>query len=74
VNRKPETFAVMNRDLKILGTSPTIEGAMAKAPAGNSYAIVRGEYTSDGTHWGIGGGRQVAVREFKPEGGLRWYR
>jgi hypothetical protein len=69
----PEMFAVMDRDGKILGRSYSVKGAMAMAPDGKSYAIVRGEYTSDGTNWGVGGGRQVAVREFDPSGGFRWY-
>ncbi len=65
---KGETFTCTDRNGKILGTSKTIAGAMEKAPAGSSYARVRGEYTSDGHHWGLGRGRQVAVRE----GSKRW--
>jgi hypothetical protein len=68
-----EKFAVMDRDLKILGESSTVKGAMEKAPKDKSYALVRGEYTSDGRYWGLGQGRQVAVREFHPSGGFRWY-
>ena len=68
-----EKFAVMNRDLKIIGESSTVKGAMEKAPKGESYALVRGEYTSDGRYWGLGQGRQMAVREFHPSGGFRWY-
>lgn len=64
----PESFACLDRNGKILGTAYTIQGAMAKAPAGSSYATVRGEWTSDGTHWGVGKGRVVATRE----GGSRW--
>ncbi len=60
-----ETFACLDRHGKVLGTSQTIQGAMSKAPAGSSYAKVRGEYTSDGHHWGLGKGREVAVRESK---------
>lgn len=62
-----ETFACLDRDGVVLGTSKTIAGAMRKAPAGSSYAKVRGEYTSDGKHHGLGRGRLVAVRE-----GRRW--
>jgi len=69
----PEVFALKNRSGKILGTSRTIKGAMALAPDDKSYALVRGEYTSDGTNQGVGRGRQVAVREFDPSGGFRWY-
>lgn len=36
---------------------------MNLAPNDKSYALVRGEFTSDGTNHGGGGGRQVAVRE-----------
>ncbi len=66
---KGETFACIDRDGKILGTSKSVEGAMAKAPAGSSYALVRGEYVSTGHHYGVGRGRQMAVRE-----GGRWLR
>lgn len=58
-----ELFACKDRHGKLIGTSETIAGAMAKAPKDNSYAIVRGEFTSDGMHWPIGFGRQCAVRE-----------
>lgn len=60
---KGETFACLDRNGKILGTSTSVEGAMQKAPADKSYAIVCGEYTSNGAHWGTGKGRQMAVRE-----------
>jgi hypothetical protein len=63
----PEMFACVDRNGKILGTSRTMQGAMAKAPNNSSYASVSGEWTSDGTHWGVGKGRRVAVRE-----GGRW--
>jgi hypothetical protein len=67
---KGETFTCKDRNGKILGTSKSVEGAIQKAPTGSSYAIVRGEYTNDGSHHGPGGhGRQVAVRE-----GGRWQR
>lgn len=69
----PETFAVLDRSGKILGTSRSVKGAMARAPEGRTYATVRGEYTSDGTSWGVGRGRIVATREHRPEHGLRWY-
>ena len=69
----PEMFAVMDRHGKIIGTSRSARGAMALAPNDKSYALVRGEYTSEGTKHGVGRGRQVAVREFDPSGGFRWY-
>ena len=59
----PEMFACKNRHGKILGTSPNYRGAMGHATNDKSYAVVRGEYTSDGTNHGVGGGRIVAVRE-----------
>lgn len=59
----PEMFYCKDRHGKILGMSTTIRGAMAKAPYDKSYAVVRGEYTSDGSHWGPGKGRQLAIRE-----------
>lgn len=68
-----EKFAVKDRHGQILGESTSVKGAMAKAPKDKSYAIVRGEYTSDGRYWGLGGGRQLAVRESHPTGGFRWY-
>ena len=68
-----EKFVVKNQRGDVLGESSTVKGAMAKAPADKSYAIVRGEYTSDGRYWGLGGGRQMAVREFDKSGGFRWY-
>lgn len=68
-----EKFAVMDRDLNILGTSQSVRGAIEKAPRDRSYALVRGEYTSDGRYWGLGRGRLLAVREFHPQGGFRWY-
>ena len=69
----PEMFAVMDRDGKILGRSYSVKGAMALAPYDKSYAVVRGEYTSDGTNHGVGRGRMVAVREFTPNAGFRWH-
>lgn len=59
----PESFAALDRHGKILGTSHTMRGAMAKAADDKSYVDVRGEWTSDGTHWSVGKGRRVAVRE-----------
>jgi len=56
-----EQFAAVQRGA-VMSTSSTVQGAMASAhPAGG--VIVRGEYTSDGTHWGLGRGRLVASRE-----------
>lgn len=60
---KNETFACMDRNGKILGTSKSVAGAMQKAPNDKSYARVRGEYVSSGTKFEIGGGRTMAVRE-----------
>jgi hypothetical protein len=68
-----EMFACKDRSGKLLGVAMTTQGAMACAPKGNTYAIVRGEYTSDGSYHGVGRGRQTAVREFDPSGGFRWY-
>lgn len=68
-----EKFTVKDRDGRILGESKTTKGAMAMAPKDKSYAIVHGEYTSDGRYWGLGGGRQMAVREFHPSAGFRWH-
>jgi hypothetical protein len=52
-------------------TSPSVEGAMRLADDHDkTHSItIRGESTSDGTHWGPGAGRVVAVRE-----GKRWQR
>jgi hypothetical protein len=57
-----ETFAVRNRIGNIVGKSSTVRGAMQAAPAKGDMTV-RGEYTSDGTYWGIGKGRVVAQRE-----------
>ena len=46
--------------------APTIEGAQHRADQkwpGEREVWIVGEYTSDGTHWGKGRGRSVAVRE-----------
>jgi hypothetical protein len=55
-----EQFASMQRGA-VVSTSSSIQGAMASAPPKGDVAI-RGEYTSDGTHWGVGRGRLVASR------------
>lgn len=68
-----EKFAVMDRNLRVLGESRSVSGAMQKAPGDKSYALVRGEYTSDGRYWGLGRGRSMAVREFQPQSGFRWH-
>ncbi len=70
---KNETFAAMDRSGKILGTSRSVKGAMEHAPNDKTYATVRGEFTSDGTHWSVGHGRVMATREFDTSGGFRWY-
>lgn len=46
----------------VLNTSSSVHGAIASAPARGDLQI-RGEYTSDGSHWGLGRGRLVARRE-----------
>jgi hypothetical protein len=61
-----EEFAVIDGHTgKIIGISKSIRGAMDSAdrvkPAG--AVRVRGAYTSDGSEWGLGCGRLVAVRE-----------
>jgi len=68
-----ERFVVMNRNHDILGEGKTMQGAMDRAPKDKSYAVVRGEYTSDGTYWGLGHGRDMATRESRPSHGFRWY-
>lgn len=68
-----EKFTLTDRAGNILGESSTLKGAMSKAPKDESYAAVSGEYTSDGRYWGPGKGRRMAVREFHPSGGFRWY-
>ena len=59
---------------RVLGsvTSTSVDGAMQKADRELPDAwevTVRGEYTSDGTHHGPGGGRSMAVKE-----GGKWRR
>jgi hypothetical protein len=46
----------------ILNTSSSVRGAIDSAPAKGDLQV-RGEYTSDGSHWGLGFGRLVATRE-----------
>jgi hypothetical protein len=46
----------------VLQTNTSIEGAIASAPKRGDVEI-RGEYTSDGSRWGLGRGRMVARRE-----------
>jgi hypothetical protein len=48
--------------LTVLQTNTTIQGAIASAPARGDLQV-RGEYTSDGSRWGLGRGRLVARRE-----------
>lgn len=56
-----ELFATLHRG-SVVNTSSSVQGAIASAPARGDL-LVRGEYTSDGTHWGLGRGRLVAQRE-----------
>jgi hypothetical protein len=46
----------------VLNTSTTVQGAITSAPTRGNLEV-RGEYTSDGSHWGLGRGRVVARRE-----------
>lgn len=46
----------------VLNTSTSVQGAIASAPPRGNLEV-RGEYTSDGSHWGLGRGRLVARRE-----------
>jgi hypothetical protein len=46
----------------VLNTSSSVQGAIASAPPRGNLEV-RGEYTSDGSHWRIRRGRLVAVRE-----------
>jgi hypothetical protein len=48
--------------LTVLQTNTTVQGAIASAPARGDLQV-RGEYTSDGSRWGLGRGRLVARRE-----------
>lgn len=52
---------------------PSVEGLMRAADEHEhraASATIRGEFTSDGTHWGVGSGRVEAARD----GGQRWLR
>lgn len=70
-----ETYTAVDRHGNVVATSPSVAGAMQHADTmmRTGYVSVSGEYTSDGHHWGKGRGRVVAVREFRPEHGFRWY-
>jgi hypothetical protein len=60
-----EMFATkpLNGDgVTVLQTNASIQSAIASAPARGDLQI-RGEYTSDSSHWGFGRGRVVARRE-----------
>jgi len=60
-----ETYVAMDRYGNTVATSTTISGAMRHADTmmRTGYVTVRGEYTSDGQHWGFGKGRLIATRE-----------
>lgn len=60
-----ETYAALDRHGNVVATSKTIQGAMSHADTmmRTGALTVRGEYTSDGTLWGLGRGRVVASRE-----------
>ncbi len=60
-----ETFAAVDRHGNIIATSSTYTGAMHRAGEMMKTGSLRikGEYTSDGHHWGLGKGRTVAQRE-----------
>lgn len=61
-----ESFtAICNHTGKVLGTAATVQSAMDRADVAKPRGgvTVRGEYTSDGTHWGPGQGRVLATRE-----------
>jgi hypothetical protein len=62
-----ETFsAICTHTNKVLCSAFTAKAAMELAdkakPVGG--VIVRGEFTSDGSHWGPAQGRVVAAREY----------
>ena len=65
-----ETYAARDRHGNIVATSETVAGAMRHADTmlRTGELTVRGEYTSDGHHWGIGHGRTLARRA----SGGRW--
>ena len=60
-----ETYTAMDRHGNTVATSSSVSGAMAHADTmmRTGSISVRGEYTSDGHHWGFGNGRLVAARE-----------
>ena len=60
---KDETFALIDRDGKVLATAKSVVSVISKAPKGTSDLIVRGEYVSTGAHYGLGRGRMLARRE-----------
>ncbi len=58
-----ERFAVSKGGKPIPSTeSASMQGAMSKAPPSGDVSV-KGEYTSDGTYWGLGLGRVMARRE-----------
>ena len=60
-----QTYAAVDRHGNVVATSSSVAGAMRHADTmlRTGALSVRGEYTSDGTHWGLGKGRRAAVRE-----------
>jgi hypothetical protein len=60
-----ETCTAKDRHGNVVATSSSVAGAMKHADTmmRTGSVSVRGEYTSDGTHWGLGKGREVARRE-----------
>ena len=74
LHRAPERFQAkrVSWNGRVLGTvvGDTIQKAMGLADDQDKWAkekatfvVVSGEWTSDGTHWGLGRGRTVAVKE-----------
>lgn len=61
-NERFATKPMFGDSVTVLNTSSSVQGAIASAPLRGNLEV-RGEYTSDGSHWGIGRGRLVAVRE-----------
>lgn len=59
-----ETYTAKDRHGNVVATSPTVAGAMSHADKifRTGDLTVKGEYTSDGHHWGLGKGRVVAQR------------
>lgn len=62
---KGETYTAMDRHGNVVATSTSTAGAMQHADTmmRTGEITVRGEYTSDGHHWGRGKGRIVALRQ-----------